>query len=160
MNNFAIFQKSEQIIILEHKQFKDNAFTETDASLNKSVKNKLDQQMVLFILAANQDKYKKNLAKFYNFSFASSWVLSRNSLAMSHRLLNLIKTAAANSIATLLHVHRLWAQKNIQESAGSKTTQQKRSVNYEERFYLRFQHSLWSSKRCFSFGRSQQNSHW
>ena len=87
--------------------------------------------MVVFILAV---KYKKNLANSITFPLPEVEFVTKL-MATSLHLLNLIKTATVNSIATLLYVHRLSAQKNIQESAGSKTTQQKRSVNNEERFY-------------------------
>ena len=47
--------------MLEHKQFKNMVFTGSNSSgLSKSVENNLDEQLtVVFIVAVNQDKYKK-----------------------------------------------------------------------------------------------------
>ena len=108
--------------ILEHKQFKDDIHRYW--CLSKSVKNELDEQTVVFILLRIKVKTKRNVAKFYNVSLTRSLVLSQNSWpCCCNRLLTLIKTAAAKLIASSLYVYRLWAPKNIQESAASKTTQ-------------------------------------
>ena len=108
--------------ILEHKQFKDNIHRYW--CLSKSVKKELDEQTVVFILLRIKVKMRRNVAKFYNVSFTRSLVLSQNSWpCCCNRLLTLIKTAAAKLIASSLYVYRLWAPKNIQESAASKTTQ-------------------------------------
>ena len=108
--------------ILEHQQFKDNIHRYW--CLSKSVRNELDEQTVVFILLRIKVKTRRNVAKFYNVSFTRSLVLSQNSWpCCCNCLLTLIKTAAAKLIAASLYVYRLWAPKNIQESAASKTTQ-------------------------------------
>ena len=51
--------------MLEHKQFKNMAFTGSNSywCLSKSVENNLDEQTVVFIVAVNQDKYKKESSR-------------------------------------------------------------------------------------------------
>ena len=47
--------------MLEHKQLKNMAFTGSNSywCLSNSVEHKLEEQTVVFIVAVNQDKYKK-----------------------------------------------------------------------------------------------------
>ena len=45
--------------MLGQKQFKDVAFTGSNWCLSKSIKKKLDEQMVVFILTVDHNKYKK-----------------------------------------------------------------------------------------------------
>ena len=47
--------------MLEHKQLKNMAFTGSNSywCLSKSLENNLDEQMVVFIVAVNQDEDKK-----------------------------------------------------------------------------------------------------
>ena len=51
--------------MLGHKQLKNMAFTGSNAysCLSKSVENDLDEQKVVFIVALNQDKYKKECSR-------------------------------------------------------------------------------------------------
>ena len=51
--------------MLEHKQFKTVAFTGSNPCWcpSKSVENKLDKPTVVFIVAVNQDKYKKESSR-------------------------------------------------------------------------------------------------
>ena len=69
--------------MLEHKQFQNMAFTGSNSywCLSKSIENQLDEQTVVFIVAVNHDKYRKeSIAEFYDVFFARSLVSSRNSL--------------------------------------------------------------------------------
>jgi len=47
--------------MLEDKQFKNMAFTGSNScwSLSTSIENKLEEQLVVFSVAVNQDVYKK-----------------------------------------------------------------------------------------------------
>ena len=45
--------------MLGHKQFKDAAFKGSKLCLSTSIWNKLDEQTIVFILAANQDICEK-----------------------------------------------------------------------------------------------------
>ena len=51
--------------MLEHKQFKNMAFTGSNSywCLSKPVENNLDEQTVVFIVVVNQDKYKKESSR-------------------------------------------------------------------------------------------------
>ena len=76
----------------------------------KSVENNLDERNgSCFSFPWIKIKTTRNLAEFYEFSFARCSVSSRNSWPCCCNRLK--KPAAANSIAASLYVHILWAQK-------------------------------------------------
>ena len=79
--------------MLEHKQFQNTAFTGSNSywCFSKSIDNQLDEQTVVFIVAVNQDKYKKE----------SSTSTSTSTSTLFHKTIGYNRLARKIAIANL-----------------------------------------------------------
>ena len=70
--------------MLEHKQFKNKAFTGSNSywCLCKFVENNLDEQTVVFIVAVNQDRNKKGSSRVLQSFFRQKFSFVTKLMAM------------------------------------------------------------------------------